>query len=86
MKVWADKCAYLSSTERKWLESTALATHIPTLGLFFRTLSYCFWPCYENFHEAVFRRDSSMPDKRELLTVMQELLVRCCRASGSVSG
>ncbi len=59
------------------VRNLALATHTPTLGIFFRTLPYRYWPRYENCHEAVFHRDGSMPGKAEILQGLDDLLLRC---------
>lgn len=56
------------------VRNLALATHTPTLGIFFKTLPYRYWPRYENFHEAVFRLDGSMPDRGDILPSLEILL------------
>jgi ADP-heptose:LPS heptosyltransferase len=58
------------------VRNLALATHTPTLGIFFRTLPYRYWPRYENFHEAVFLRDGATPGKADILQGLEELLLR----------
>ena len=58
------------------VRNLALATHTPTLGVFFKTLPYRYWPRYENFHEAVFRRDGSIPSSVDILPGLKALLLR----------
>src|SRR5690606_18663406 len=56
------------------VRNLALATHTPTLGVFFSTLPYRYWPRYEPFHEAIFLRDGSVPSKTDILTGLEALL------------
>lgn len=58
------------------VRNLALATHTPTLGIFFRTLPYRYWPRYEECHEAVFLRSGEMPGKTDILLGLEELLQR----------
>ncbi|EWH02811.1 glycosyltransferase family 9 protein [Halomonas sp. BC04] len=58
------------------VRNLALATHTPTLGIFFRTLPYRYWPRYEDCHEAVFLRSGEMPGKTDILQGLEELLQR----------
>lgn len=58
------------------VRNLALATHTPTLGIFFRTLPYRYWPRYEDCHEAVFLRSGEMPGKTDILQGLDELLQR----------
>jgi ADP-heptose:LPS heptosyltransferase len=56
------------------VRNLALATHTPTLGIFFRTLPYRYWPRYEECHEAVFLRSGEVPGKPDILQGLEELL------------
>ncbi|QTF92753.1 glycosyltransferase family 9 protein [Halomonas sp. BM-2019] len=58
------------------VRNLALATHTPTLGIFFRTLPYRYWPRYEACHEAVFLRSGEVPGRADILQGLEELLVR----------
>lgn len=58
------------------VRNLALATHTPTLGIFFRTLPYRYWPRYESCHEAVFLRSGEVPGRTDILQGLEELLVR----------
>lgn len=42
------------------VRNLAIATHTPTLGLFFSTVPYRYWPRYEP-HHAVFNADGTLP-------------------------
>lgn len=59
------------------VRNLALATHTPTLGIFFSTLPYRYWPRYEPCHEAVFRRSGEVPSEEEILSELKGLLQRC---------
>ncbi|MFT6914271.1 MAG: ADP-heptose:LPS heptosyltransferase [Motiliproteus sp.] len=52
------------------VRNLAIATHTPTLGLFFSTVPYRYWPRYEP-HYAVFNADGSLPTVE---AVSQEIL------------
>ncbi|MCE8004776.1 glycosyltransferase family 9 protein [Billgrantia ethanolica] len=58
------------------VRNLALATHTPTLGIFFMTVPFRYWPRYEDCHEAVFHRDGQVPGKMDILQGLEELLER----------
>ncbi|WP_162899951.1 glycosyltransferase family 9 protein [Halomonas sp. JS92-SW72] len=58
------------------VRNLALATHTPTLGIFFQTLPYRYWPRYESCHEAVFLRSGEVPGSTDILQGLEELLTR----------
>nr|WP_283101646.1 glycosyltransferase family 9 protein [Halomonas populi] len=58
------------------VRNLALATHTPTLGIFFMTVPFRYWPRYEDFHEAVFHRDGQVPGKSDIITGLATLLER----------
>ncbi|PMR74682.1 glycosyltransferase family 9 protein [Billgrantia endophytica] len=58
------------------VRNLALATHTPTLGIFFMTVPFRYWPRYENCHDAVFHRDGQVPGTTDILQGLQELLIR----------
>lgn len=58
------------------VRNLALATHTPTLGIFFMTVPFRYWPRYEDCHEAVFHRDGQVPGKMDILQGLEELLQR----------
>lgn len=56
------------------VRNLALATHTPTLGIFFMTVPFRYWPRYEDCHEAVFHRDGRIPSEGDVLSGLAELL------------
>ncbi len=58
------------------VRNMALATHTPTLGVFFMTVPFRYWPHYEACHEAVFLRDGRVPEKSDILGGLEALLAR----------
>lgn len=58
------------------VRNLALATHTPTLGIFFMTVPFRYWPRYEDCHEAVFHRDGQVPGRMDILQGLEELLER----------
>ena len=58
------------------VRNLALATHTPTLGIFFMTVPFRYWPRYEDCHDAVFHRDGQVPGRMDILQGLEELLAR----------
>lgn len=58
------------------VRNLALATHTPTLGIFYMTVPFRYWPHYEACHEAVFHRDGRVPEKSDILGTQEALLSR----------
>lgn len=58
------------------VRNLALATHTPTLGIFFMTVPFRYWPRYEACHEAVFHRDGRVPGEEEILEGLETLLAK----------
>ncbi|MDR5903895.1 glycosyltransferase family 9 protein [Franzmannia qiaohouensis] len=58
------------------VRNLALATHTPTLGIFFMTVPFRYWPRYEDCHEAVFHRDGQVPGRMDIIAGLVALLAR----------
>ncbi|PAU77388.1 glycosyltransferase family 9 protein [Halomonas salipaludis] len=58
------------------VRNLALATHTPTLGIFFMTVPFRYWPRYEDCHEAVFHRDGQVPGRMDIIAGLEGLLAR----------
>jgi ADP-heptose:LPS heptosyltransferase len=56
------------------VRNVALATHTPTVGIFFRTVPYRYWPRYESCHNAVFYRDGQVPGESDIVASLVDLL------------
>lgn len=48
------------------VRNVAIATHTPTVGIFYSTVPYRYWPIYENGHNAAFVRNGEIPSVEEV--------------------
>lgn len=48
------------------IRNVAIATHTPTVGIFYSTVPYRYWPTYENGHNAAFVRNGEIPSVEEV--------------------
>lgn len=48
------------------VRNVAIATHTPTVGIFYSTVPYRYWPIYENGHSAAFERNGKIPSIEEV--------------------
>ncbi|MBP6282207.1 MAG: glycosyltransferase family 9 protein [Leptotrichiaceae bacterium] len=53
------------------VRNVAIATHTPTVGIFYSTVPYRYWPRYENGHDAAFVRNGEIPSVK----VVEEVIV-----------
>ena len=56
------------------VRNLALATHTPTLGIFFKTVPYRYWPRYEPWHDAVFDPHGNPPSPDQVFACLQQKL------------
>ncbi|SJN12166.1 lipopolysaccharide biosynthesis protein, putative [Halomonas citrativorans] len=56
------------------VRNLALATHTPTLGIFYSTLPYRYWPRYEPQHRCLFNQDGRIPDVDQMLEAMESFI------------
>jgi ADP-heptose:LPS heptosyltransferase len=54
------------------VRNVAIATHTPTVGIFYSTVPYRYWPRYENGHDAAFVRNGEIPSVSEV----EEIVVK----------
>lgn len=59
----------------------AIACGVPTLGIFFQTEPFRYWP-RDGRHEAAFRHDGSLPDVEQVARLARSLLDRSLREKG----
>ena len=52
------------------VRNVAIATHTPTVGIFYSTVPYRYWPTYENGHDAAFIRNGEIPSIEEVEKVI----------------
>ena len=52
------------------VRNVAIATHTPTVGIFYSTVPYRYWPTYENGHDAAFIRNGEIPSVEEVEKVI----------------
>jgi ADP-heptose:LPS heptosyltransferase len=57
------------------IRNLAIAANVPTVGIFFSTLPYTYWPRYP-IHEAVFRPDGSLPAVEEVFAAIESVIER----------
>ncbi|MCD8565825.1 MAG: glycosyltransferase family 9 protein [Burkholderiaceae bacterium] len=57
------------------VRNLAISLDTPTLGIFFSTVPYRYWPRYGN-HQAVFNADGSMPAVQSVLQTLVEMTKR----------
>ncbi len=55
------------------VRNLAISTHTPTLGIFFSTVPYRYWPKYEN-HYASFNADGSIPAVDDVAALAQRAI------------
>ena len=48
------------------VRNVAIAVHTPTVGIFYSTVPYRYWPRYENGHDAAFNRSGEIPSVSEV--------------------
>lgn len=52
------------------VRNIAIATHTPTVGIFYSTVPYRYWPRYENGHDAAFVRNGEIPSVKKVEEVI----------------
>ena len=57
------------------IRNLAVATETPTVGIFFATVPYTYWPRYGG-HEVVFNADRSMPEVQAVLRAAKRIMQR----------
>lgn len=56
------------------VRNLALATHTPTLGIFYSTVPFRYLPLYENRHFAVFNHDGKIPSTTQICAKIHQIL------------
>ncbi|MGL5291523.1 MAG: glycosyltransferase family 9 protein [Vibrionaceae bacterium] len=56
------------------VRNVAIATHTPTIGIFFATVPFRYTPRYELIHHIVMNADASVPSTAQILTSMEQAL------------
>lgn len=56
------------------VRNVAIAVHTPTVGIFYSTVPYRYWPRYENGHDAAFNRNGEIPSVSEVENIVEKNL------------